>query len=660
MSSNNENGNFPIDRRRVLQSVGAAGALAFAGCLGDGGGDGTETTEADEGPTAVNPIQDRVSVDPDDIVEGGTFNTAIGANPDSFDYPYSTDSTATMLMNLMYEGMITTDATGEIYPWLAESYEQVDVQDVSEGDYEEYMISVPYAESEEGDTYEDTDEQIVVRHPDNDPESDDEARVLTVAEAPDAVEDGTYGMHFTFSLHEDIEFHDGEELTAENVVESYQRMEGSSLSGQVYDSLLHVEADGDYTVDLYAQIPDAAAIRELGGFPIYPSETATLPPQEMDPREDNEPLGTGPFVFEEFEDEEYALFSRNEDYWFDTEMKDWFEGDEDFPNGPVVEEVDVRIIPDNAQRSAALQDDTIDHAIGLTSDALDEYDDSEDYHLAVTLGAGYTFMQHPVQTEPWDDERMRQAVNHLIPREEISENIFSGWEEPAWVPIPPVASREGTTDYDALVEDLREYNEQDLERAEELVEEVMDERDIEAPFEVTIETNSDNDDRVRTIELIAESLNQSEYFEADTEDFEYLTFLGRIQSPDYPERGKFAVIGLSGGFDPHGYAKSIHHPDNFAQCCNFQNLDFAELNEALREARYGVDVVEDVTLRQERYEEIWELILELSANSYTTQSKTISVLNDDIKGFNTYPSTQDVIGYGLYDPIDEQISYIDR
>lgn len=651
-----------IDRRRILQGVGAMGTFALAGCLGgdgtttDAGGD--TTTEGDS--DGVNPIEDPVSVDPADIQEGGTFRTAVGANPDSFDYLYSTSAEATVLMNLIYEGMITTDATGKIYPWIAESFEQVDVQDVSDSDYSDYMVSIPYAEGEEGEVYVDTDEQIVIQHPDNDPTSDDEAQVLTVDEAPDAVEDGTYGTHYRFELHEEVTFHNGEELTAESVIDSYNRAQGSSLSGQVYDALLHIEADGDYTVDLYTQLPDATAVRELGGLPIYPSEMANLPPQEMDPRQDNDPIGTGPFVFEEFSDEEYAVFSRNEDYWFDKEMKDWYEGSEDFPNGPVVDEVDVSIIPDPAQRSAALQNDELDMAFGLTSSTLTEFDEDEEYRTAVTLGAGFTFMQFPVTVEPFDDARVRRAVNHLIPREQVSENIFDGWEEPAWVPLPPLAARAGTTDYDQLVSDLRSYNEYNREDADALVEEAVDEEDIDTPIEVTIETNSDNDDRVRTVELIVQSLNESEYFEVDMETYEFVDFMGRVQSEDYAEKGHLAFVGLSGGFDPHGYAKSIHHPDNYMQCCNFQNLDFEEFNEALQKARYGVDVTEDLEVRQQRYDEIWEMILELNGNSYGTHSKTIGVVRDRVKGFNTYPSTQNVVGYGLYNPMDEQITYLEQ
>lgn len=640
-----------LSRRGLLRGAAGISALSLAGCLdrlSDEGGDG-----------GLDPVQDRIEVDPSDIKEGGTFEAAIGAAPDTFDYPYSSSAHTTLLMNLMYEGMITTNAGGEIFPWLAESFEQVDVQDISKSAFADYMTAVPYAEDEEGNTYIDTDEQIVVEHPDNDPSSDDEAQVLTVNEAGDAVDDGTFGIHYRFELHDGINFHNGEELTAQNVVQSYQRVEGSALSGQVFDSLLHIEAEGDYTVHLYGQIPDAAFVREIAGLPVYPEETATLPPKEMDPRQGNTPLGTGPFEFVEYESEEYVRYTKSDDYWFDTSMKDWYDGPEDFPNGPVVDEVDVQIITEDASRAAALQNNEIDLTYGLTFSTLDNFQQADDFRTSATQGAGFEFMQFPVTQEPWDDPRVRRAVNHLIPREDIANNVYSGWETPAWVPMPPLAATDGTVDYEQLESDLKSYNEYDPERAGELIQEAVDENDIETPIDITLQTNSDNDDRVRVLELIAESMDRTEHFNTEVETLEFLTFVGQLLGGEYHKEPRLAFIGLSGGFGPHGYAKSIHHPDNFAQCCNFQNVDNQKLNDALEKARYGVDVVEDPDLRRERYDEVWELILEINANSYTTHSMTVSAMGEHVKGFNTYPSTQDLVGYGLYSPMDEQITYLD-
>ncbi|WP_236044715.1 ABC transporter substrate-binding protein [Haloarcula nitratireducens] len=650
-----------LSRRNLMQTVAGLGAASVAGCSGLTGGDG-----GDGGGGSVDPVQERVTVEPGNIKEGGTFKTAIGENPDTFDYVESTSASATILHNLLYEGMVTTDAAGKLYPWLAESYEQVAVNDVTASDYTSYMTSAQYAETDDGSVYIDTDAQVILESPDNpdSPSAGDEAQVLTPKEATQAVSDGTFGMHYTFQLHEGIKFHDGEELTAPNVVASYERVQNSGLSGQIYDSLLDIQANGDYTVELYMQLPDAAAIRELGGLPVYPTKMTDLELGQMDPRQGNTPLGTGMFKLKEFNNEEYVLFAKNEEYWFDTEMKDWFEGPSEFPNGPAVDEVDVAIIGSDSQRAAALESGEIDMSYGLTASTLTNYQQSEDYRTAPTNGAGYTFLQFPVKQEPWTNAKIRRAANKLIPRQSISENIFQGWEKPAWVPLPPLAARTGSTDYEAMVENLKSYNTYEPEQAAKLAEEAAGEADVEFPIEVTLETNSDNDDRVRTVELIAESMSQeidgTQYFDVSVNTKEFLTFISQLLSQDYWKQGKLAFIGLSGGFNPHGYAKAVHSPQNFAQCCNFQNIDIEELNQAMEQARYGPEVAQDPELRRERYEEVWKMILEQNANSYGTHSTLVGVVNNAVKGFNTYPSTQDIIGYAMYNPADQQITYLDR
>lgn len=642
-------GEWALPRRDVLSVLGAggvAGVGGLAGCL-DGGAGGED----------VEPIRNRVTVDPEDVVRGGTLRTALQGSPDTFDYGWSSQAFANTLINLVYEGLITTSASGELYDWLASDYEQVTVQDVGPRDYEPYMSAYPF---EDGVLA--TDAQVVVAHPDDDPAVDDEGRALTTEEAPDAVADGVYGMHLRFELHEGVRFHDGTELTASDVVASYRRIEDSRMSAQLFDSLLDVQADGDYVVDIYAQEPDAAAVRELGGWPIYPSEHAALPGGEIDPREGTTPIGTGPWQLAAFEDESHARFARNEDYWFDTSRKDWFDGPTSFPNGPVIDEVDVRFVPDPAQRSAALQNGELDLVFGLGTDSLDDYRAAEGFRAAAADGAGYEFLQYPVNVPPWDDRRLRRAVNHLIPREQIAEDVYAGWETPAWVPLPPLAASEGTTDYQQLVTDLRHYNEYDPDRAEALVEDVVADRSLEPPIEAVVETNADDPDRVRAAQLVVDSLDRSAYFDARLDPVaDVNTAVQRYQDETFYEEGRLVWIGLSGGFDPHDYAAGVHHPDNHGQCCNFQRIDDPELNDLLHDARFGVDVATDRDLRRERYDAVWERILELCANAYGTHGTIVGVVDDAVvHGFNAYPSQQDLLGYPLYAPVDEQLTYLDR
>ncbi|UWG51102.1 ABC-type transport system, periplasmic component [Halalkaliarchaeum sp. AArc-CO] len=638
-----------INRRRVLQSVGAAGVVGLAGCL-----EGDEPAEEDD--TGIG----EEDVDPGEIVEGGTLRVGIGANADSFDGPYSTDTTSTLVQSVVFESLTITDSEGNLYPWLAEDFEVAETQDIERTDYEPYMRTVEAVE--EGALP--IEEQEIIRHPEDAvPEEGDEVRTLLFEDAEDAVDDGVFGMRIRYNLREGVEFHNGEEMTAEDVIASYDRLKLSDNAAQYFDSTLYYEAIDEYTVDIYGQLPDAEGARELPPMYVYPKELAELPPNDLDPRQGNDPIGTGPYVFDEMEDEQYVEYEKNDNYWVEqmgVDSLDWFEGDDDFPDGPVIDRIEMEIIPDDATRSGALQNDEIDVTTGLTRATLDDFDASEDFEVAGVETGGYEYFQPPIRVEPWDDQRLRQAFNHLVPREQIVENVLAGWARPAWTMIPELAQGAGTTDAQALEEELRPYNEYDPEQAEELAQEVFDEYGIEAPLEVTLEVNADNDDRVQMVELVAESMEQTGLFETEIETFEWTTYVARVLDPEYAERGVIGCIGLSGTFNPHSFCDALHHSSNHGACCNLSGVSFDWLDEMLDNARYGAEVAEDPDLRRERYDEIWRELEELAASAITHFDLQTSVRHESVKGWGQFPFHEGYLNYALFAPQDEQVIYIDE
>nr|WP_241981563.1 ABC transporter substrate-binding protein [Halorubrum sp. GN11_10-6_MGM] len=408
-----------------------------------------------------------------DLVEGGALAGGLGANIESFDPPHSSDTTSTMAQNFIFEGLTTSDRQGNVYPWLAESYELLDATEVSESDYADYMSTV--GTTEEGAI--DTDEQVIIQHPEDNPAEDDEVRVLLSGDAVEAAEDGTYGMHYRYDLREGVQFHNGDELTASDVVATYEYAENSQLAPQTFDSVLAVVEEDEYTVDIYAQIADAEAERLLPSLLILnENQIAEVEKGSLDPREGNEPVGTGPYEFSEFEDEQYFEVTKFDDYWVEnvgvSEAFDWFDGSSEFPDGPVIDSFELEIVPDNSTRSAALQEGEIDLTYGLNTGTLDDFDSSEDFILYSTEAGGYTYIQYPVNVEPFDDRRVRQAINHLVPRQQIVDNVLNGFASPAWTDIPSLARGSGTADYEELEDEVRPTNEFDPERAVELLEEV--------------------------------------------------------------------------------------------------------------------------------------------------------------------------------------------
>ncbi|WP_058994370.1 ABC transporter substrate-binding protein [Haloarcula sp. CBA1127] len=636
-----------VSRRRMLQTTGAATLTALAGC-NTGTNDGASSGG---GGGAPDPVRERVDVDVDEIQEGGTLRFGLGAGIDSFDPSYSTSAPAGNVQELVYEQIITQDAAGTVYPWLAKSWERVDVQEVEDGDYEPYMVSADT--DDDGNLV--ADEQIIIRNT-------DAGEVLTVNEAPDAVEDGTYGIQYQAELHEGVTFHNGEEMTAENVARSYEVLENSSISAQTFDSFLYAEAVDDYTVNIYGQKPDAEADNQLVSY-VYPMEhIEEYPDTGADPRNDHTPIGTGPFQFESYETEERAEFSSFDDYWVDDlglDALEWWDGPDGFPTSPVVDEVVVAIVQDNATRAAALNNGEIDLTYGLNTGTYGEYRSAEDFRLSVTNAGAYNFLQYPVTQSPWGDPRIRRGVNQLIPRAQIAENIYNGYRNPAYTPLPEMAAKAGTVDYEALTEELRPQTEQNTEAATELLQEAVDDLGVETPIEATIETNA-TDDRLREAELIAQVLSNTEFFDISVEDFEFTTFIQRILGSEYYKQGNIVLIGLSGTFNPGSFYDAVNSIDNFGQCCNFNRIDTPELDEVATEARFSVEAVEDSQFRGEQYDKVWQGLIEQAPNSYTVFGTNVTALSTEYVGYNTYTFSSSILPYGLHAPEDQQVAYLNR
>ena len=150
-------------------------------------------------------------------------------------------------------------------------------------------------------------------------------------------EDGT-GL--TLPLRQGVKWHDGKPFTAKDVQCTWDLLlEKSSDKLRVnprkssYRNLERVTTNGDYEVTFYLKRPQPAFLTLLawGYSPVYPCH---VPAREM--RE--HPIGTGPFKFVEFKQNEYIKVTRNADYWK--------------PGRPYLDGIEYTVIRNAAARSA--------------------------------------------------------------------------------------------------------------------------------------------------------------------------------------------------------------------------------------------------------------------------------------------------------------------
>ncbi|ESR23764.1 ABC transporter substrate-binding protein [Lutibaculum baratangense] len=217
-----------------------------------------------------------------------------------------------------------------------------------------------------------------------------------------------------FNLRDDITFHDGEPLTAEDVVYSVERITDPEFAspqlGQ-FDKIVKAEAKDDQTVVLTTDGPYPVLLPQLVKLSIVPKHVV----EEVGAEEFNlKPVGSGPYVFEEWRRGVQVTLTRNEDYWGDK--------------GAFATAV-FRAVPDAATRLADLQSGAADLVVTLDSDQarqLETYPNAKPL-IVQTERVGYFAMNST--KAPLDDVRIRRAIALAIDKEGIVEGILAGGEQ---------------------------------------------------------------------------------------------------------------------------------------------------------------------------------------------------------------------------------------
>ena len=666
---------YSVHRRRLLQSLAGGAVVGMAGCLGDD--DDEVDPDTDDDGTA-DGTDDQPTDLVDQIVDGGTLEYAIERDDNAFDMWGSVVADDSMLMSVVYDGLLTSDAEGEFYNWMAAEHEATEANDVSAEDYVDYMAEYEVADAEGPAPVFDLEwpNTDLMVHPDDmaayangDVSAGDMVRVLTRDEAGDAVADGVFGTKVEGRIHEGIEFHNGEECTAENIVRSYDRSVGSPDEGQVFPPMLHAEApDGDdgYTYALYTQ--EADAIAEVASPPgwIFPTEHLDIPPGDLDPRGDGPvPIGTGPYEIDDWDD---LRFVRTDNYWLEEvglENKDWWDGPDGFPERPPIEEINIHFTPESGSRVGALSAEEIDMTYELPAGENTAFDEDPDFTAIGTTSTGFKFMSFPMLDGYFAEEGVRRAFNYLCPRQDIVDIVEEGWGTPAKAPYPaPAADLASNFSYEEAEESDWAYPvEPDHAEAEAWI----DETGLEPPLEVTVETNADDEPRIDKVSIYVDELNASGLFDATLETPAAIAdwFGPMILAPDaeteYAENNTTFVIGLAAGTDPHSYAEAIRGPNNFKGCCNaFHPPGTFEWEDLLNSCRYGIDVATDEALRRDRYDELWQQIHDDLPDIIIDYGEEVIVGGPDLKNLTGYHDRRGFLTHCLYAPYIEHTAWIDR
>ncbi len=215
---------------------------------------------------------------------------------------------------------------------------------------------------------------------------------------------------WAYTLRKGVQFHNGKDVTAEDVVASFQHHMGpdsKSAAKSVLASIAEVKADGNKVVfTLSGPNGDFPYLTSDYHLPIMPAKDGKADWQSA--------VRTGPYMIEKVDPGVRAHLTRNPNYYRDA----WFD------------EVSVITIADVAARTNALVSGEVDYMDRCDLKTLDMLKASSDLDITQTTGYGHYILAMITNVAPFDNPDVRNAIKFAIDREEISQKIFAGINPP--------------------------------------------------------------------------------------------------------------------------------------------------------------------------------------------------------------------------------------
>jgi peptide/nickel transport system substrate-binding protein len=239
------------------------------------------------------------------------------------------------------------------------------------------------------------------------------------------------GLTWTFTLRKGVKFHDGTTFDADAVIANVDRLLNKSNSYRSTTTPIATTAVFGNKVESYRALNPSTVEFKLTQkyYPFLPNlgvpnagivSPAALKKYGQDIGKN--PIGTGPFKFVDYTSADHITLERNPEYW---------------DNKAYLDKVIYRIVPDSTVRLAKLRNREIDFIDGVSFDDLDQVKADSNLNVFVLKALGglnWVFLQ--TEKKPFDDVRVRQALNYAVNKEEINQFLFKGLATVANSPVP--------------------------------------------------------------------------------------------------------------------------------------------------------------------------------------------------------------------------------
>ena len=401
---------------------------------------------------------------------------------------------------------------------------------------------------------------------------------------------------YTFALRDGVLFHDGSEVTAEDVkysIERYAEIQGEDSAFSMLVDSVEIEDENTIVISLVEGNSEFLADLEL---------VAIIPEANDDP--EGNPIGTGPFQFVSYTAGQELVLEKNENYWQE--------------GLPYLDGCTFKIVADIDTAFTQLQAGTIDILNYMTSDQVETLQQTaaDDFDIVESTMNLVQALYLNNDYEPLSDVRVRQALCYAINREEVIAFSSDGNGHVLGSHMIPSL----TTWYEESCETVYEY---DVEKALEL----LAEAGYEDGFDLEITVPSSYTQHVDTAQVVAEQLSAIGINVTITQ-VEWSTWLEEVyQNRDY----QATVIGFDGTLAPSDWLEK-YTTDADNNMTNYSNEEYDELFEL---AYAAVDTEEKAAY----YKEMQLNLAENAASVYLQDPADYIAVNSDYTGYVCYPTS---------------------
>ena len=412
-----------------------------------------------------------------------------------------------------------------------------------------------------------------------------------LAESYEILDDVTYHI----VLKQGVKFHDGSELTANDVKFTLERAKEKSNTKVNAENIDTVTVNSDYDLTVTTKAPYPSFLYFLSGENMSIVSESVVSEAEADGGVyGDSPIGTGPFKFVEWAPNDHWTIERFEDY---------------FGEAPLADSLTCRIIPEASARVIALENNEVDAVLTVGAVESANVEANPDLVLESGISPALSYLGLNCRKGPLADKKVRQAISYGINKQEIIDTVLEGQGEVA-------NSYMGKT-IPGWNESLEPYP-HDPEKAKELL--------AEAGYGdgFTLKLYASGDQNNRTAQLIQAQLGEIG-ITVDINMYDWGAFTEAVNRGD---EDIFIMGWANRSGDPDYSITPLFHSSSIG----FNNgcyIEDAKLDEMIDSAKSEMDS----DARMQEYKDIQTYLKELSPMVPLYYSETTSARRADLQGF---------------------------